>query len=548
MDIIVYSATKFIGGHGTSIGGLIVDSGKFDWTNGKFPLIADPDPSYHGINFVEALKPLGNIAYIIKARVTLLRDLGPAISPFNSFLFLQGLETLHLRLPRHAENALAVAKYLKKHPKVSWVNYPGLDDSPEKDKAKKYLPKGAGAILGFGIKGGLEAGKKFINSLQAHLPPGQRGRRQDPGHPSGHHDPPAAVRGGTARHRRDAGFHPAFQSASSISTTSWPISSKRSGKPEMTPWLEIYEDITKTIGHTPLVRLNRVTAGAQATVLAKLESFNPLVQREGPHRRGHDRGRGESGAAQEGHRHHRAHERQHRASRLAFVGAAKGYQLILTMPETMSLERRQLLKILGAELVLTEGAEGHEGRRSPRPRNWPQATPNSFIPQQFNNPANPEIHRKTTAEEIWNDTDGKVDIFVSGVGTGGTITGVGEVIKKRKPSFKIIAVEPDDSPVLSGGKPGPHKIQGIGAGFVPGRPEPRDHRRSHPGHQRGRRADRRGAGRRGRHPGRHFLRRGALGGASRSPNGPRTAGKTIVVILPDTGERYLSTWLFRTGA
>ncbi|MFA6358090.1 MAG: homocysteine synthase [Candidatus Omnitrophota bacterium] len=166
VDIIVYSATKFIGGHGTSLGGLIVDSGKFDWTNGKFPLIAEPEPSYHGINFVEALKPLGNIAYIIKARVTLLRDLGPTVSPFNSFLFLQGLETLHLRLPRHAENALAVAKYLKKHPKVSWVNYPGLDDSSEYEKAKKYFPKGAGAILGFGIKGGLEAGSKFINSLQ----------------------------------------------------------------------------------------------------------------------------------------------------------------------------------------------------------------------------------------------------------------------------------------------------------------------------------------------------------------------------------------------
>ncbi|MDP3789463.1 MAG: PLP-dependent transferase, partial [Candidatus Omnitrophota bacterium] len=166
VDIVVYSATKFIGGHGTSLGGIIVDSGKFDWTNGKFPLIAEPEPSYHGIKFVEALKPLGNIAYIIKARVTLLRDLGPALSPFNSFLFLQGLETLHLRMPRHSENALAVAKYLKKHPKVQWVNYPGLDDSPEKERVKKYLPKGAGAILGFGIKGGLEAGKKFIDSLQ----------------------------------------------------------------------------------------------------------------------------------------------------------------------------------------------------------------------------------------------------------------------------------------------------------------------------------------------------------------------------------------------
>lgn len=165
-DIIVYSATKFIGGHGNSIGGLIVDSGKFDWTNGKFPLIKGPDASYHGVDFVEALKPLGNIAYIIKARVTLLRDLGPAISPFNAFLFLQGLETLHLRIIRHSENALAIAKFLKKHPKVEWVNYPGLEDSPDFAKAKKYLPKGAGAMIGFGIKGGLEAGRKFIDALQ----------------------------------------------------------------------------------------------------------------------------------------------------------------------------------------------------------------------------------------------------------------------------------------------------------------------------------------------------------------------------------------------
>ena len=166
VDIVVYSATKFIGGHGTSIGGVIVDSGKFDWTTGKFPLISEPEPSYHGLNFIEALKPMGNIAYIIKARVTLLRDLGPALSPFNSFLFLQGLETLHLRLPRHSENALAVAEFLQNHPAVSWVNYPGLATSPEFKRAKKYLPKGAGAILGFGIKGGLEAGKKFIDSLE----------------------------------------------------------------------------------------------------------------------------------------------------------------------------------------------------------------------------------------------------------------------------------------------------------------------------------------------------------------------------------------------
>ena len=165
-DIVVYSATKFIGGHGTSIGGLIVDSGKFDWTNGKFPLIAEPDPSYHGLNFVEALKPLGNIAYIIKARVTLLRDMGPAMSPFNAFLFLQGIETLHLRMIRHSENALRVAKFLEGVPEVSWVNYPGLSSSSEKERADRYFPEGAGAIVGFGIKGGLEAGKKFIDSLE----------------------------------------------------------------------------------------------------------------------------------------------------------------------------------------------------------------------------------------------------------------------------------------------------------------------------------------------------------------------------------------------
>jgi O-acetylhomoserine (thiol)-lyase len=165
-DIVVYSATKFLGGHGTSIGGVIIDSGKFNWDNGKFPLISEPDPSYHGINFIKALEPMGNIAYIVKARVSLLRDLGPAPSPFNTFLFLQGLETLHLRMPRHCENALEVAKFLEKHSLVNWVNYPGLDSSSQKEKVKEYLPKGAGAIIGFGIKGGSASGKKFINSLE----------------------------------------------------------------------------------------------------------------------------------------------------------------------------------------------------------------------------------------------------------------------------------------------------------------------------------------------------------------------------------------------
>jgi len=163
VDIIVYSATKFIGGHGTSLGGLIVDSGRFDWRKGKFSLISQPDPSYHGLNF---LKTFGKHAYLIKARVTLLRDLGPALSPFNAFLLLQGLETLHLRMLRHSQNALAVAEFLERHAKVSWVNYPGLKSSPERKRAEKYLPLGQGAIVGFGIKGGLSAGKKFIDNLK----------------------------------------------------------------------------------------------------------------------------------------------------------------------------------------------------------------------------------------------------------------------------------------------------------------------------------------------------------------------------------------------
>ena len=166
-DIVVHSATKFIGGHGTSIGGVIVDGGTFNWGNGNFPQLAEPDPSYHGINFWEAL---GNIAFIIKVRVQLLRDIGPAVSPFNSFLFLQGLETLHLRMERHSTNALAVAQFLQQHPKVGWVNYPGLPDNPSHQVAKKYHSRGLyGALIGFGIKGGgIEEGKKFINALKLH--------------------------------------------------------------------------------------------------------------------------------------------------------------------------------------------------------------------------------------------------------------------------------------------------------------------------------------------------------------------------------------------
>jgi cysteine synthase A len=228
---------------------------------------------------------------------------------------------------------------------------------------------------------------------------------------------------------------------------------------------------------------------------------------------------------------------------LAFICAARGYRLILTMPETMSVERRQLLKIFGAELVLTEGSKGMTGAIE-KAKELAANTKNSYVPQQFNNPANPEIHRKTTAEEIWADTGGSVDIFVAGVGTGGTITGVGEVLKKRKPSVRIVAVEPADSPVLSGGSPGPHKIQGIGAGFVPEILNPCviDEIIKVSNEDAGivaRRIAREEGILAGISSGAAMW--AAMEVAKRSESGK----KNIVVVLPDTGERYLSTWLFQ---
>ncbi|MDR3494278.1 MAG: cysteine synthase A [Ancalomicrobiaceae bacterium] len=306
---------------------------------------------------------------------------------------------------------------------------------------------------------------------------------------------------------------------------------------------KIYNSITDTIGNTPIVRLDRIAAdkGVKAHLLAKLEFFNPIasvkdrigvamidaLERDGKLAPGGtlvEPTSGNTGIA------------------LAFVAAARGYRLILVMPETMSIERRKMLRLLGAELVLTEGPKGMKGAIA-KAEELAASIPGAVIPQQFQNPANPEIHRKTTAEEIWNDTEGSVDIVISGIGTGGTITGVGQVLKARKPGVKIIAVEPTASPVLSGGAPGPHKIQGIGAGFVPGVLDTHIYDEivqvtNEDSFETARLAARIEGVPVGISSG------AAIAAAVKVGLRPESEGKNIVIIIPSFAERYLSTALF----
>jgi cysteine synthase A len=304
----------------------------------------------------------------------------------------------------------------------------------------------------------------------------------------------------------------------------------------------IYSDITKTIGNTPLVRINRMAEGLGAQVLVKIESFNPLssvkdrlavamiedAEKKGLIKKGTVIIEPTSGNTGIG---------------LAFVCASRGYRLILTMPETMSIERRQLVAILGAEIILTEGAKGMTGAVQ-KAEELAAEIPDSFIPQQFKNPANPEIHRRTTAVEILSDTSDQVDYFVAGIGTGGTITGVGEILRDKLPGVKIIGVEPRDSPVLSGGKSGAHKIQGIGAGFVPDvlNRDIIDEIITVANDDAGT-AARELAKKEGILAG--ISSGAALWAGLQVAARAEAKGKTIVVLLPDTGERYLSTWLFQ---
>ncbi len=307
----------------------------------------------------------------------------------------------------------------------------------------------------------------------------------------------------------------------------------------------IFADITETIGRTPLVHLRRLSPEGGARIVAKLESFNPLSSVKDRIGVSMITSAEHAGAITPGETTLIEPTSGNTGIALAFVAAAKGYRLVLTMPETMSVERRDLLRVLGAEVVLTPGEKGMPGAIV-RAEQLVAETPGAFMPQQFQNPANPDIHRRTTAEEIWTDTDGEVDIVVAGVGTGGTITGVGQVLRPRRPGLRMVAVEPADSAVLSGGNPGPHAIQGIGAGFVPDVLDREEiDEIIQVSNDDAVRRTRQLACTEGILAG--ISSGAALHAAQEVAARPEHAGKLLVVILPDTGERYLSTALFEVG-
>ncbi len=491
-----------------------------------------------------------------------------------------------MRIQRHSENAQAVTNYLLKRPEVTRVIHPSVQTGAFRERADKYLKGGYGGLVGFELAGGKEAGRRFIDALKLFYHVANIGDARSLAiHPattthsqlSPSEQEATGVSDGYVRlsvgieHIDDIladlelGFAAVAGAVSENKNAPEPV--VESASTEAGPALaalepqapaqalaaetqvvpgrgRIYEFILETIGDTPIVRLDKLAKekGIKANLLAKLEFFNPIasvkdrigislieaLENDGKIEPGKtiliEPTSGNTGIA------------------LAFVAAQKGYRLILTMPETMSIERRKLVALLGAELVLTPGPLGMKGAVA-KAHELLADYSNAVIPQQFENPANPEIHRRTTAEEIWNDTEHTVDIIISGVGTGGTITGVGQLLKTRKPSLKVIAVEPEESPVLSGGAPGPHRIQGIGAGFVPGV------------------LDRtvidevvKVNSATALETARHLARLegipvgissgAAVAAAIEVGLRPSSEGKTIVIIIPSFAERYLSTALF----
>ncbi len=473
----------------------------------------------------------------------LLRDEGACISPFAAFLLLQGTETLSLRLERHVENAKKVVKYLTSHPQVEKVNHPSLPEHPDHALYEKYFPNGGASIFTFQIKGGREDAFRFIDNLKIFsLLANVADVKSLVIHPAstthsqlteeelanvGIYQNTIRLSIGTEhideRYRRSGAGVPACQGGMTMAN--------------------IYTSADQLIGKTPLLELTHIERfeGLEARILAKLEYLNPA---------GSVKDRIAKAMIDDAEAKGSLNTRSviieptsgNTGVGLASVAAARGYRIILVMPDTMSVERRQLMKAYGAELVLTEGVKGMKGAIA-KAEELAKEIPDSFIPGQFVDPANPAAHRATTGPEIWADTDGEVDIFVAGVGTGGTITGVGEYLKSRNPAVKVAAVEPAASPVLSQGVAGAHKIQGIGAGFVPDNLNTEIYDEvlavsDEDAFEYGRRVGQQEGVLVGISSG------AAVWAAVELAKRPENKGKTIVALLPDTGDRYLSTPMF----